>query len=188
MAFSLDQEKLRESLQKIHGTPTNSVFAIQIPLDAIYIKETGENVCEITHIVSKKFGGTRLSLTNFDWEQGQFLERLSTVLGFTTGTAIDSPQSEDIALFLKEIQEKQNKNSAWIEKYKESLKPIAQDFENIEKVDLFNLFGEPYQSKPVGKGHAAIIKGELPKNMAMRVKNNRTKEYLANLLMKTKKI
>lgn len=188
MAFSLDQENIRESLQKLHKTAKNSVFAIQIPLDAMHIKETAENVCEITHIASKKFGGARLSLTNFDWEQGQYLERLATVLGFSAEIASNSPQSEEIALFLNEIQEKKRKNSAWIEKYKESLKPIAQDFENIEKVDLFNLFGEPYQSKPAGKGYAARIKGELPKNMAMRVKNNRTKEYLANLLMKTKKI
>lgn len=189
----MDDEDLRKSFQQEISLQITST-PILCPLDAFHLKEINESSCEITHIVCKKLPA-RFSLIPFDWDQGQMLERLGTIL------AVISPEektaqgvSENSILKENEFQKQydnlqKNEKEVWIAKYKEILKPSVVDFENIDKVDLFNLYGEPFQDKNLGKkGHEAKIRGELPKNMAGRVKNNRTKEYLANLLMKTKKV
>lgn len=83
-------------------------------------------------------------------------------------------------------------NDEWIEKYVDILKPTSEDFNNIEHVDLYNLYGEPFNnkwesSKGKKKGFQTM---DLPKNISKdlnNMKNNRTKEYFANLMTKTTK-
>lgn len=158
-------------------------------LNGYYIKQDAKG-CEVINITSRDFGNDRLSLPKFDWNQGSSLDRLANLLSFYNKENLTLPIPKSVEEILKEISfledADKGKNDEWIEKYRESLKPGPEEFENIEKLDLFNLFGEPYKEKP-GRRTGGKIKGELPKSMAGKINNNRTKEYFASLLSKTKK-
>ena len=161
-------------------------------LNGYYVKQDVKdaNKCEVVNIISRDFGTGRLSLPKFDWNQGSSLDRLSNLLSFYKKEDLILPTPRTIEEILSEIklleENEKEKGDVWIEKYKEILKPGPEEFENIEKIDLFNLFGEPYKEK-ASRRAAGKIKGDLPKNMAGKVGNSRTKEYFASLLTKVKK-
>lgn len=66
------------------------------------------------------------------------------------------------------------KRNEWLEKFKEMLRPTETDFNNIENVDLYYLYGEPFVEKK-------------RKVFGLEDKKGSNKEFLKNLMNKTKR-
>ena len=183
IGFSVDPEAI--PLKR-----TKQYQQMKSQINGYRIREVAEKTCEVLHILSRNYKNRLPNFVNFDWNQGGHLEKIERTLLFLNPDelSLKPPQSiEEIdEIIEKSLKEKGDKDP-WISKYEELLKPSPEEFVNVDKVDLFNLYGEPYKPN-LGKGRKLKESvTELPKNMAAKVKNNRTKEYLANLMTKTKK-
>ena len=181
---------VRFSLDQAPADTLSGFLKIQCPVNGYVIKELAENSCEISHICCKQYPN-RLNLLNFDWNQGQELEKVEKCL--IMNFMIHEPPKTDpsksipevIKKFIEDAKSEINKeNKPWISKYEDLLKITEMDLDNVEKVDLYNLYGEPYKPK-VNK--ARILKHEAMKGGVVRGGNVRTNEYLINLMMKNKK-
>jgi hypothetical protein len=72
----------------------------------------------------------------------------------------------------RETDENSIKREEWLDKFKESLRPVETDFSDIESVDLRNLFGEPYVEKK--------------RRLFPEEKKVGSREFFRNLMNKTK--
>ena len=186
VGFSLEEE-----LRKTPFSMKNSISKMTSELNGYYIKEIAENCCEIVQISNRNFIN-RLNLAHFDWNQGHNLEKIEKCLGFLSPEDFslgDERKIEDLEGIVQEIlKEKIEEKEVWSKKYEELLKPSPEEFENVDSVDIFNLYGEPYQPK-VSRSRRNMMKineGPIKGSMGKMV-NNRTKDYLSNLMNKVKK-
>ena len=154
------------------------------------IRQINENSCEIVNIVNRTFQNRLPNFVNFDWNQGGHLEKLEKTLFFMNieDFSLEKERKiEDIEEIIETLMKETTEKDSWISKYQEMLKPSPEDFSNIDKVDILNLYGEAYKPKIMkNRRNFKANNSELPKNMAGKVTNNRTKEYLANLMTKNK--
>lgn len=184
VGFSAEFEELKDKERPIP--------AMKSQLNGYRIIEMKDATCKVSHIVSRNYRNRLPSFVNFDWNQGGHLEKLEWALEFIPQEELalgDEHRIDEIDGIIKTaLKENPEKKDKWIDKYEEVLKPSPEEFENVEKVDLFNLFGEPYKPK-IGKAKRALQEpqAQLPKSMVGKVQNTRTKDYLANLMGKVKK-